>query len=218
MADGRERTAAEVVIAAEMSAAARLLPPAFTAGWRTRRMKGTTLVAFAAERSPLDRPLLVVSAEDGPIDNLTVPSDVVGGYAPAGAALVTVSLRSGGPSGADTVEAVKRQAAGWFGSQAGRWRHLATVPVHEALPDESVAARALRPLAPTTLRESSDVPSAMDSTTPLSSAMATTTSTSVKPARPPRRRPVTRGAMRSPSTRTSWPVRWRAAPAPRARP
>jgi hypothetical protein len=148
MADGRERRAAEVVMAAEMSAAARLLPPAFTAGWRTRRMKGTTLVAFAAERSPLDRPLLVVSAEDGPIDNLTVPSDVVGGYAPAGAALITVSLRSGGPSGADTVEAVKRQAEGWFGSQVGRWRHLATVPVHEALPDESVAARALRPLAP----------------------------------------------------------------------
>jgi protoporphyrinogen oxidase len=148
MADGRERTAAEVVIAAEMSAAARLLPPAFTAGWRTRRMKGTTLVAFAAERSPLDRPLLVVSAEDGPIDNLTVPSDVVGGYAPAGAALITVSLRTGGAVDADTVEAVKRQAAGWFGSQVGRWRHLATVPVHEALPDESVAARALRPLAP----------------------------------------------------------------------
>lgn len=148
MADGRERLAAEVVIAAEMTAAARLLPPAFTVGWRARRMKGTTLVAFAAERSPLDRPLLVVSAEDGPIDNLTVPSDVVGGYAPAGAALVTVSLRSDWTAGVETVEAVKRQAAGWFGSQAGRWRHLATVPVREALPDESVAARAMRPRAP----------------------------------------------------------------------
>ncbi|NBX30837.1 hypothetical protein EBR04_10430 [bacterium] len=148
MADGRERTATEVVMAAEMSAAARLLSPAFTAGWRGRRMKGTTLVAFAAERSPLDRPLLVVSAEDGPIDNLTVPSDVVGGYAPAGAALVTVSLRTGAAVAADTIAAVKRQAAGWFGSQAGRWRHLATVPVPEALPDESVAARALRPPAP----------------------------------------------------------------------
>ena len=148
MADSRERTAAEVVVAAEMSAAARLLPPAFTAGWHARRMKGTTLVAFAAERSPLDRPLLVVSAEDGPIDNLTVPSDVVGGYAPAGAALVTVSLRSGASVDADIIAAVKRQAAGWVGSQAGRWRHLATVPVPEALPDESVAARALRPPAP----------------------------------------------------------------------
>lgn len=149
MADGCERTAAEVIVAVEAPAALRLLPPAFTGAWRSRRMKGTALVAFAAERSPLDRSLLVVSAEDGPIDNLTVPSDVAAGYAPAGAALVTVSLRGDhADHGPATVAAVKRQAAGWFGSQADRWRHLATVHVPNALPDESLAARATRPTQP----------------------------------------------------------------------
>jgi phytoene dehydrogenase-like protein len=148
MADGHERTAAEVIVAVEAPAAARLLPAAFTAGWSTRRMKGTTLVAFVAERSPLDRPLLVVSAEDGPIDNITVPSDVARGYAPAGAALVTVSLRPEWAGRANAVEAVKRQAAGWFGNGVVQWRHLATVQVPAALPDESVAARAARPVVP----------------------------------------------------------------------
>lgn len=150
MADGRDRRAAEVIVAVEAPAAARLLPPAFTGAWRSRRMKGTTLVAFAAERSPLDRPLLVVSAEpSSPIDNLTVPSDVAKAYAPAGAALVTVSLRGDrADHGPATVAAVKRQAASWFGSQADRWRHLVTMHVPEALPDESVAARATRPTHP----------------------------------------------------------------------
>lgn len=149
MADGRERTAAEVIVAVEAPAAVRLLPAAFTGPWRSRRMKGTTLFAFAAERSPLDRPLLVVSAVAGPIENLTVPSDVAPGYAPAGAALVTVSLRPDAVADDPaTVAAVKQQAAGWFGAQTGGWRHLATVHVPEALPDESVAARATRPPHP----------------------------------------------------------------------
>ncbi|NDC52705.1 MAG: FAD-dependent oxidoreductase [Planctomycetia bacterium] len=150
MADGSERTAREVVVATEAPAAARLLPRRFTESWRSRRMKGTTLVAFAAERSPLAEPILVVSAEPaGPIDNLTVPSDVVSGYAPSGAALVTASIRGGWQGAGDTlVDAVRRQAAGWLGSDAAAWRHLNTVHVSEALPDESVAARAARPPSP----------------------------------------------------------------------
>lgn len=149
MADGRERAAREVIVAVGAPAARRLLPAAFTGPWRSRQMKGTTLIAFAAERSPLDQPVLVVSAEDGPIDNLTVPSDVAAGYAPAGAALVTVSLRGDQPDhGPAAVAAVKRQAAGWFGAQVDGWRHLTTVQVPEALPDESVAARAARPAHP----------------------------------------------------------------------
>lgn len=150
LADGEELTSDAVVVAVDLPAAARLLPERFTAGWRSRRMKGTRLVAFAAERSPLDRPVLVVSAEaDGPIDNLTVPSDVAAGYAPAGAALVNVSIRADW-RGDDTatVEAVKRQAARWYGAAVDRWRHLATVHVPQALPDESVAARAVRPAEP----------------------------------------------------------------------
>jgi phytoene dehydrogenase-like protein len=150
LTNGEEIVGKAVVVAADLPAAARILPEAFTAGWRSRRMKGTRMVAFAADRSPLDRPVLVVNAERrGPIDNLTVPSDVAGGYAPPGATLVYASLRGDWQgSDADTIEAVKAQAGEWFGQQTAAWRHLATVHVPQALPDESPAARRLRPPTP----------------------------------------------------------------------
>jgi len=150
LADGEEIDAKAVVVAADLPAAARILPEAFTAGWRSRRMKGTRMVAFVAERSPLDRPVLVVNSEPrGPIDNLTVPSDVAGGYAPPGATLVYASIRGDWQQGdADTIDAVKEQAGEWFGKQTAAWRHVATVPVPHALPDESPAARRLRPPTP----------------------------------------------------------------------
>ena len=150
LADGGEIGAKAVVVAADLPAAAGILPEHVTAGWRSRRMKGTRMIAFAAERTPLGRPVLVVSAEPrGPIDNLTVPSDVAAGYAPPGATLVYASIRSDWHEGdADTIEAVKAQAGGWFGGQAGTWRRVATVHVPHALPDEAPAARRLRPAAP----------------------------------------------------------------------
>jgi len=149
LAAGGEIGARAVIVAADLPAAARVLPESFTAGWRSRRMKGTRMIAFAADRSPLDRPVLVVSAEPrGPIDNLTVPSDVVAGYAPRGATLVYASICGDWPeSDAATIEAVKAQAGGWFGPQTATWRHLTTVHVPHALPDESPAARRLRPAA-----------------------------------------------------------------------
>ena len=150
LAAGGELGAKAVVVAADLPAAARILPESCTAGWRSRRMKGTRMVAFAAERSPLTQPVLVVSAEPrGPIDNLTVPSDVAAGYAPSGASLVYASIRGDWRgSDADAGVAVKAQAAEWFGGQSAAWRHLATVQVPCALPDESPAGRSMRPGSP----------------------------------------------------------------------
>lgn len=149
LADGTVVTADEVVVATDGAAAAALLPAASGASWERRGWHGTRLVAFAAERSPLGAPTLVVSADTGGvIDNLTVPSDVAAGYAPAGAALVQVSVRSDAPrDDAALVAAVRRQAAGWFGSVVESWSHLATIHVPHALPDESPAARRTRPRA-----------------------------------------------------------------------
>ncbi|MFM7033939.1 MAG: NAD(P)/FAD-dependent oxidoreductase [Planctomycetia bacterium] len=147
--DGREFVARRVVVATEGSAAARIVPEGLRGRLAARGDKPTRLVAFAADRSPLSSPTLVVSAEEGPIDNLTVPSDVVEGYAPAGQSLVTVSVRHGAPAvGGDLVDAIRSQAAGWFGGAARSWRHLATVQVPRALPDESPAARRMRPAGP----------------------------------------------------------------------
>lgn len=149
--DGRELAARSVVVATEAAAAAAILPDAFRGGVMSRTAKATRMAAFAAERSPLSSPTLVVSAEEhGPIDNLTVPSDVASGYAPAGQSLVTISVRQDWRGGdGDLVDAIRAQAADWFGEAPRSWRHLATVHVRHALPDESPAARRLRPTSPT---------------------------------------------------------------------
>jgi len=150
LADGRELAARTVVVATEAAAAMSLLPTQHQAGVASRHWKATRMVAFAATRSPLPHPTVVVSAEEGgPIDNLTVPSDVAGGYAPPGAAVVYVSIRHDwhGDDG-DLHDAVRRQAAAWFGPSAHAWRHLKTVRVDRALPDESPAARRQRPATP----------------------------------------------------------------------
>ncbi len=148
--DGTALEARDVVVAVDATSAAAVLPPALGGPWAGRRVKGTRLAAFAAERSPLASRTLVVNAEPaGPIDNLTVPSDVAAGYAPAGCSLVFTSIRGNWPGRDDEIpDAVRRQAGEWFGSAAASWRHLATVHVPRALPDESPAARRARPTAP----------------------------------------------------------------------
>jgi phytoene dehydrogenase-like protein len=152
LASGERLAAAEVVVATDWAAASRLVPAAYRGGWADRKDKATRLVAFAADRSPLASPTLVVNAgEAGPIDNLTVPSDVAAGYAPAGGTLVTVSVREGfaaAGGGKSLANAIRDQAAGWFGPQARSWRELKIVDVRHALPDESPAARRLRPSSP----------------------------------------------------------------------
>jgi len=150
LADGRTLSGRAVVVATDAAAAGRLLPAHLLPGAVERGVKRARLVAFAAERSPLDAPTLVVSADGGvPIDNLTVPSDVAAGYAPPGAALVTVSVRPDWAADDATVVAdVLRQARGWFGATVERWRPLRIVHVDRALPDESPSARRLRPRGP----------------------------------------------------------------------
>ncbi|MFM8579341.1 MAG: NAD(P)/FAD-dependent oxidoreductase [Planctomycetaceae bacterium] len=182
LADGSTLRARNVVVATPRAAAAAVLPESLRSGWAERRDKSTMLVAFAAPRSPLPRATILVTASGvGPIDNLTVPSDVVEGYAPAGSHLVCVSVRHevtsgfgaderGGvvgrgigrpsdaagpseragdlwsaPSDEALCESIRGQAAGWFGSETDRWRHLATIRVGAALPDESPEGRRLRP-------------------------------------------------------------------------
>lgn len=144
---GEERKARSVVVATGGTTAGQLLPPQFGRTMSMRRNKGTRLIAFAAQQSPLNRPVLLVSAEtDGVIDNLTVPSDVVDGYAPHGQSLITISIRHDcDMSEQDLVKCVRKQAGVWFGSQPLSWRHLKTFEVRYALPDESPAARLKRP-------------------------------------------------------------------------
>ena len=88
---------------------------------------------FAADRSPLSEPILVLNGEGrGPITTLCVPSDVAPAYAPGGSALVSVSVVGAG--GGDLTGAVSEQLVEWYGEPARAWRHLRSYRIPEALP------------------------------------------------------------------------------------
>ena len=71
----------------------------------------------------------------GLVNNLAVMSDVAPGYAPAGEALVAVSVLGGGTSGAEAMEkSIRSELTEWFGSQVRDWRRLRTYTVPRALP------------------------------------------------------------------------------------
>ncbi|MFO0934006.1 MAG: NAD(P)/FAD-dependent oxidoreductase [Planctomycetota bacterium] len=95
-------------------------------------MRGVTCLHFAADRDPLGEPVLVLNAEPGGIVNdLAVLSAVAPGYAPPGAALVSVTVLGAGPV---DVEAVRAEIGRWFGDEVRRWRLLRTLRIPHALP------------------------------------------------------------------------------------
>jgi len=147
LAGGERLSARSIVVATDAEVAARLVPGLVST---PRRWKATRMLAFAAPQSPLDRPILVVGTDPrGAIDNLSVPSDVAADYAPAGASLVLVTVRPECTlSDTDSVLAVKREATQLLGAGAQAWRHLETVHVPKSLPEETLAARRLRPASP----------------------------------------------------------------------
>lgn len=123
LANGDRLTAERVVVATDGPAAARItgLLPAPEA-------RAASCVYFAAERPPVDEPLLVLDGEGtGPVTTLAVPSLAAPTYAPAGSHLVAASVL-GSPEGDDAAleAAVREQLAGWFGAEVAGWRYLAT--------------------------------------------------------------------------------------------
>jgi protoporphyrinogen oxidase len=121
--------AGAVVLAVDPAAAAELT------GEKEPLLREARCVYFAAERSPLEEPILVVDGEGGgPITTLCVPSDVTVGYAPPGDALVSVACVGADDEGTPLVEAVRRQLVGWFGAEAAAWRHLRSYRIPGALP------------------------------------------------------------------------------------
>jgi phytoene dehydrogenase-like protein len=133
--DSGETMAADaVVVATEGPEAARL------AGTPSPGSLPVTCLYFAAERAPLEEPILVLDGDgEGPVNNLCVPTRVTPSYAPPGATLVSASV-VGGAAG-DAVEvalegAVRRQLEGWFGKEVRGWRHLRTYRVLHAQPEQ----------------------------------------------------------------------------------
>ena len=158
LAGGKRLPAQAIVIATEGPEAARLAAGALESapGAAPPAVRSTTCLYFAAARPPVAEPILVLSGDgpaDGPVNNLCVPSLAQPGYAPSGAALVSVTVL-GLPALGDAAlrAAVLDQLTGWFGVQVRGWQHLATYRIPFALP-AATPADLDPPSRPVRLRE-----------------------------------------------------------------
>jgi phytoene dehydrogenase-like protein len=137
LSSGEKVDADAVVVATEAPEAARL-----TGLREVPRGRALTCLSFAAERPPVDEPILLLDGDGtGPVNNVAVPSVVARGYAPPGAALVSATVL-GDPALDDAAlaAAVRAQLAGWFGGEVRRWRLLRTHRIPFAQPEQAPPA------------------------------------------------------------------------------
>ncbi len=140
---GQTLDAAAVVVATESHAAAALT------GTRARDLNtlwvSSTTLYFAAERAPVDEPILVLDGDGaGPINHVAVHSLVAPGYAPQGKHLISLST-AGAVADLDAARlqnAAIAQMRGWFGDQVDAWKHLRTYEIPHALPQQLPGALA----------------------------------------------------------------------------
>ncbi len=127
-----------VVVATEGRGAAKLLPEVADPGYR-----GVTCFYYAAERAPLEDPILLLGdPAEGPIQNMCFPSQVAAGYAPDGKTLASVSVLEETVSerGGDVQSAVESQLRSWFGDETDGWKLLRRYDVEYALPHQDPPA------------------------------------------------------------------------------
>jgi phytoene dehydrogenase-like protein len=137
LAGGERIAAGAVVVAADGPEAARL-----TGAVTAPAPRAVTTLHYAAERSPLDEPVLVLDGEGrGPVNDLCVPSDVAPSYAPPGAALVSATVLGIPPLADEQLDAaVREQVRHWFGAQVDGWSLLRALRIPFALPAQPPAA------------------------------------------------------------------------------
>lgn len=130
--DGELVRGQAVVVATDGPTAARLLPSLPSPG-----SNSVGCLYFAAERTPIDEPIIVLNGEgSGVINTMCVPSVVAPSYAPAGLSLVSVSVL-GGPADGTTIQtAVRDQLRTWFGRRVDSWRLLRRYDIAHAQPTQ----------------------------------------------------------------------------------
>ncbi len=130
LVSGESIPARVVVVATDGPEAARLL------GDESQRpSRSVTTMYFAAEKTPLSEPLLVLNGEGkGPVNSFCVPSVIAPTYAPESRTLVSAStIGNPGESDAELEAAVRAQMREWFGRDVEGWRHLRTYRISHAL-------------------------------------------------------------------------------------
>lgn len=127
--DTGELAARRVILATDGAAANQLLPHVPATHWR----RAVTL-SYAAPEPPFrDRLIALRGDRRGLIHHLSVPSNVAPSYAPAGRALISVSVM--GDADTPSLEKqVEAELLDWFGPRTETWSHLTTHRIDQALP------------------------------------------------------------------------------------
>ena len=135
LAGGETITARAVVVATDGPAAARLL----AGDVPDPGSNGSTTLYYAADRPPVDEPILCLDGENrGPVNSLVVMSNAAPAYAPAGKHLVSASvvgLRAEDDAALDRL--ARAQLADWFGPDVAAWRPLRVYRIPHSLPDQT---------------------------------------------------------------------------------
>jgi len=148
LSGGESVSAKAVVVATEGPAAARLLGEGAAPEINTVA-RGVRCLYFAADESPLEEAVLVLSGEDGPVNNFCVMSEVSANYAPHGTSLMSATVLDDSIADEQLETQVRQQMTDWFGATVNLWRHLRTYRIPYGLPAQSSPAldppgRALR--------------------------------------------------------------------------
>lgn len=136
LASGESLAADRVVVATDADTARQLVPEFASMFPGQARWNSTTTLYFSAPRSPLGEAIIALNGDGtGLVNSVCAPSDVAVEYAPAGRALLCVSLL-GIPGGDDLEHRVITELAGWFGDAVRDWTHLRTYRIERALPGQ----------------------------------------------------------------------------------
>lgn len=135
LASGEAIDCRAVVVATDMTAAARLLGEGAVSdrGWN-----GSATVYYSAPESPTKEPILVLNGDGtaaGPVNNLVTLSDASPAYAPPGKHLIAASVVDVPPGvDGDLDAACRRQLTDWYGPAVAGWESLRVVRVPHGLP------------------------------------------------------------------------------------
>jgi phytoene dehydrogenase-like protein len=138
---GEEIRARKFVIATDAAACARLVPQ-----FDAPPALATECMYFSVPEPPHSQPVLMLNGDhDGPINNMSVISNIAPSYAPEGVALISISvIGTTYPDEARLERAVRAQLENWFGEQTKTWRFLQSYRVWNALPAQFAGASGLQ--------------------------------------------------------------------------
>lgn len=137
LSSGEVLSGKAVVIATDQHASAKLVDELEV----SRQYRRVRCLYYSADEAPVVERLLVLNGNgQGPINNVSVPSQISSTYAPEGKHLVSVTTLDESLSDSEVEGAVRSQLTEWFGAVAGDWKHIKTYDIPHALPNHSVPA------------------------------------------------------------------------------